>query len=136
MSTETAACNCRQCLRERTWHDERSQRDHYWKPALKRLGIRDRRSYATRHTYCTVALMGGVNPAYIAAQAGHSVKQLLDDYARWIGGDGGRERAAMRAAMGGGVPKVPQEFPENPAVIGRRDWTRTNLPGKTGSDSA
>jgi integrase len=59
------------------WHDERSQRDHYWQPALKRLGIRMRRAYSTRHTYCTVALMHGVNPAYIALQAGHSVKMLL-----------------------------------------------------------
>ncbi|NKI70084.1 tyrosine-type recombinase/integrase [Collimonas pratensis] len=24
----------------RPWHDERSQRDHYWKPSLKKLGIR------------------------------------------------------------------------------------------------
>jgi integrase len=49
----------------RTWHDERSQRDHYWKPALKRLKIRTRRCHATRHTYATVALMGGFNPACI-----------------------------------------------------------------------
>ncbi|AIY42456.1 Fused spore maturation proteins A and B [Collimonas arenae] len=27
------------------WHDERSQRDHYWKPTLKKLGIRERRTY-------------------------------------------------------------------------------------------
>lgn len=112
------------------WHDERSQRDTYWKPTLRRLGIRSRRAYCTRHTWCTVALMAGVNPAYIAAQAGHSVRQLLTDYARWIGGDGGRERANMEAAMG----KVPQQFPNDDAVIGRRDWTRTNHRGKTGSD--
>ncbi len=78
------------------WHDERSQRDHYWKPALKRLGIRERRAYCTRHTYCTAALMAGLPPAYIAAQAGHSVKMLLDVYARWIPGadTGARDRLA------------------------------------------
>jgi integrase len=86
----------------RPWHDERSQRDHYWHPALLRLGIRRRRPYATRHTYCTVALMAGVKPAYIAAQAGHSVKMLLDSYARWIPeNDGGSERERMAAAMAG-----------------------------------
>jgi integrase len=34
----------------RPWHDERSQRDHYWNPTMKRCGIRQRRAYATRHT--------------------------------------------------------------------------------------
>lgn len=83
------------------WHDERSQRDHYWKPALKRLGIRWRRCYSTRHTYATAALMGGVRPAYIAGQLGNSVKMLLDRYARWIpGADAGAERAMLAAAMG------------------------------------
>lgn len=86
----------------RPWHDERAQRDHYWTPALKRLGIRQRRAYATRHTYATVALMGGVNPAYIARQLGHaSTKMLFDKYARWIdGADQGVEKQRLEAAMG------------------------------------
>lgn len=92
------------------WHDERSQRDVYWKPALKRIGVRYRTAYATRHTFCTVALMAGIPPAYIAQQAGHSVKMLLDKYARWIpGADGGAIRGAMEAAMTGSIsPQFPQ----------------------------
>ncbi len=84
----------------RPWHDERSQRDHYWTPALRRLGIRHRRAYQTRHTYATIALMGGVNPAYISRQMGHrSAKMLFEIYAKWIdGADRGRERAKMEAA--------------------------------------
>lgn len=83
------------------WHDERSQRDHYWKPSLKRLGIRWRRAYNTRHTFATAALMAGVRPAYIAAQLGNSVKMLLDKYARWIpSADDGSNRAMLAAAMG------------------------------------
>jgi len=87
----------------RHWHDERSQRDHYWKPTLKRLKIRARRCYATRHTFATVALMGGVNPAYIAAQLGHaSPKTTFDKYARWINGaDAGSARAQLTEALGG-----------------------------------
>jgi len=87
----------------RPWHDERSQRDHYWKPTLKRLKIRSRRCYATRHTYATVALMGGVNPAYIAAQMGHATaKTTFDKYARWINGaDAGSARSRLTAALGG-----------------------------------
>ncbi len=132
----------------RPWHDERSQRDHYWKPALKRLGIRWRKAYNTRHTYATVALMAGVPPAYIASQLGNSVKMLLDRYARWIpGGDQGNAKALLVAAMAGDsegirpkfVPtdniglsqksKKPKQINDllGPA-IGRRDWTRTNDP--------
>ena len=79
----------------RAWHDERSQRDHYWRPTLKKLGIRWRKAYNTRHTYATVALMAGVPPAYIAMQLGHSVQMLLDKYARWIPSNdqGGRSTA-------------------------------------------
>lgn len=85
----------------RPWHDERSQRDHYWKPSLRRLRIRDRRAYQTRHTYATTALMAGANPAYIARQMGHkSAKMLFTVYAKWIdGADRGRERDKLNAAQ-------------------------------------
>ena len=120
----------------RPWHDERSQRDHYWRPALRRLGIRARRSYCTRHTYATVALMRGVNPAYIALQLGHSVKMLLEVYARWIeGADRGTERRMLQAAMESNLPLICPSAPQESRnalkqneEIGRRDWTRTNDP--------
>lgn len=123
----------------RPWHDDRSQRDHYWQPTLKRLGIRRRRPYSTRHTFCTVALMHGVNPAYIALQAGHSVKMLLEKYARWIpGADGGSERRILEAAMGAenrnSSPDLPQKTKpitkslKTKEEFGRHDWTRTNDP--------
>lgn len=111
----------------RPWHDERSQRDHYWQPALRRCGIRQRRAYQTRHTYAATALMGGVNPAYISRQMGHKNAQMLFGiYAKWIdGADRGREKAKLEAAAG------PQEVPQDGAVRGRRDWTRTNSPADT-----
>lgn len=114
----------------RPWHDERSQRDHYWKPSLKRLRIRARRSYCTRHTFCTVALMGGVEVAYIALQAGHSVQQLLSKYARWIpGADGGAAKRRLAAASGGDFspqsPRLVSGEPSSEGKNGRRDWTRT-----------
>lgn len=97
------------------WHDERSQRDHYWTPALKRLGIRHRRAYNTRHTYATTALMAGVNPVYIAGQLGHTTtKMLFEKYARWIdGADNGRERRALEAALSGNRSQIgPNESAE------------------------
>ncbi|UQS13009.1 site-specific integrase [Pseudomonas sp. HS6] len=56
----------------------------YWLSALRKLGIRHRRMYDTRHTYATMCLMSGMNPAFIAAQLGHSVQVLLSTYAKWI----------------------------------------------------
>lgn len=90
------------------WHDERSQRDHYWTPTLKRLGIRHRRAYNTRHTYATTALMAGVNPAYIARQMGHTnSKMLFEKYSRWIdGADKGVQRAALEIALGGNTSQI------------------------------
>lgn len=62
---------------------ETSQK-RYWETALRKLGIRRRRMYDTRHTYATMCLMAGMNPAFIAAQLGHSVQVLLSTYAKWI----------------------------------------------------
>jgi len=120
------------------WHDERSQRDHYWKPALKALGIRWRRAYNTRHTFATAALMAGVPAAYIARQLGHSVKTLLEKYARWLPeNDSGNARKLLSLAMGktsdssqilpisGGEEEEGLNLQGN---LGRRDWTRTNDP--------
>ncbi len=55
--------------------------------ALKTLGIRRRPQYNCRHTYATMCLMAGMNPAFIAKQLGHSVKMLLDRYAHWMNSD-------------------------------------------------
>jgi integrase len=111
----------------RPWHDERSQRDHYWQPSLKRIGIRMRRPYQTRHTYATNALMAGVNPAYVSRQMGHrSAKMLFSVYAKWIdNADNGREKAKMEALLkSNNAPRMPQL----PDFTGRHDWTRTNPP--------
>lgn len=85
----------------RPWHDDRSQRDHYWKPSLARCGIRYRRAYQTRHTYAANALLAGVNPTYISRQMGHTnARMLFEVYAKWIdGADRGRERAKMQELL-------------------------------------
>ncbi|MGX0889016.1 integrase [Pseudomonas sp. ADAK2 TE3594] len=58
--------------------------DKHFQAALTELGIRTRRQYNCRHTYATMCLMAGMNPAFIATQLGHSVQMLLSTYARWI----------------------------------------------------
>jgi integrase len=67
------------------WPASDDQRKSYFQPALAALSIRKRNAYHTRHTFATIALMGGVNPAYIARQLGHSnAGTLFKHYARWI----------------------------------------------------
>ncbi|WP_371922257.1 hypothetical protein [Pseudomonas sp. DG56-2] len=58
--------------------------DKHFQAALGELNIRARRQYNCRHTYATMCLMAGMNPAFIANQLGHSVQMLLSTYARWI----------------------------------------------------
>lgn len=57
---------------------------HQWRPTLSALGVRYRLPYNCRHTYATMYLISGLNPAFIAQQLGHSVQMLLLTYARWL----------------------------------------------------
>lgn len=66
------------------WVSDRAPRERFWRPALKVAQIRYRDPYHTRHTCATMMLMAGMNPAYVAAQLGHSVQVLLRVYAKWI----------------------------------------------------
>jgi len=92
------------------WADARRQREVFWTPALEALGIRPRRAYQIRHTYATLALMAGANPAYISRQMGHKNPQMLFKvYARWIdGADRGREHRKVEAALGSIIPTLSQ----------------------------
>ena len=63
---------------------ETSNVHHQWRPTLATLGVRYRPPYNCRHTYATICLMSGMNPAFISQQLGHSVQMLLSTYARWI----------------------------------------------------
>lgn len=87
----------------RPWTSDRKQREDYFLPVLKALGIRYRRAYNTRHTYATVLLMSGVNPAYVARQLGHKdTSMLFKHYAKWIDrADKGVEAEKLNAAFGG-----------------------------------
>lgn len=90
----------------RPWHDDRSQRETFWQPTLKRLGIRARRAYATRHTCATAALMNGVNAAFMAEQLGHSVRMFLDTYSRWIRGSHDAAQVALLAQATATAPST------------------------------
>lgn len=72
----------------------------YWVPTLKRLGIRHRPPYNTRHTYASAMLMAGMRPAFCAGQMGHSVEVFLRTYAKWIPGAGDKaEMAKLESSL-------------------------------------
>lgn len=72
----------------------------FWAVTLKRLGIRYRRPYNTRHTYATIGLMSGAKPAFLAKQLGHSLRMFFDVYAKWISSvDDRLEMAKVDAAI-------------------------------------
>jgi len=89
------------------WSDDSGPRKRYWYPTMKKLGIRHRGPYHTRHTYATVMLMSGVTPAYAARQLGHSVEMFLRIYSKWI--DGGQNAMEMGKVEG---LISPQTFPK------------------------
>ncbi len=56
-----------------------------WYPTLKRLGIKRRRAYQTRHTTATLWLASGENPEWIARQMGHTTTRMLfTTYSRFV----------------------------------------------------
>lgn len=92
------------------WADDEAPRELYWRPTLKRLGIRYRSPYETRHTYATMMLMAGVTPAFGARQLGHSVEQFLRTYSKWIdGGQNAVEMGKVEAALAGAAGEDPGE---------------------------
>lgn len=80
----------------------------FWATTLKKLGIRHRRPYNTRHTYASLALMSGANAAYMAKQMGHSTEMFFKVYADWINGaDDDREMAKIEHAIKQFIPNYP-----------------------------
>lgn len=56
-----------------------------WYPLLRRLGLKERRPYQTRHTTASLWMASGENPEWVARQLGHSNTQMLFKvYSRYI----------------------------------------------------
>ena len=58
-----------------------------WNPALRRLNLRPRKFYATRHTFISVALTRGWNLKALAEYCGTSVVMIERQYGRYLAGD-------------------------------------------------
>jgi integrase len=95
---------------DKPWLEERAFRRSYWEPTLRRLGLRYRPPYNTRHTYATMMLMASMTPAFCAKQLGHSVEMFLRTYAKWIdGGQNALEMGRLEAAL---APDLSQIYPK------------------------
>ena len=73
------------CTRNGLPLDRRNVMHRVWYPTLRRLGIKRRIPYQTRHTTATLWLAAGENPEWIARQMGHSsTRMLFSVYSRYV----------------------------------------------------
>ncbi len=78
---------------------------------IKKLGIRQRPTYNTRHTFATVMLMNGVRPGCASSVLGHSLAVFFSRYAAWIEGEATAEELAKIVVndVSGTVKKLDQK---------------------------
>jgi len=83
--------------------DEERFVEKHWRPAIRKTKVRPRKFYATRHTFISLTLMGGVvNIKRVADYCGTSVAMVEKHYARWMADDTPEEVAAL----GGTAPQT------------------------------
>lgn len=71
-----------------------------WRPTLKAAGLRDRDAKQTRHSFATMCLHAGMNPAYVARQMGHSdTRMFFEVYSKWIDGQASEREISKLDAL-------------------------------------
>ena len=84
----------------KAWNDDQEQRVEF-RAAIRAAGVRYRPPKECRDTSVTMGLMAGADPAWVAAQHGHSVVTMLRSYAKWLPkGDGNRNLNKVNLALG------------------------------------
>jgi integrase len=67
------------------WETDGQIRKTAWTYILKKIGVRYRNPYQTRHTYASMMLSAGENPLWVAKQMGHrDTEMIIKHYGRWI----------------------------------------------------
>lgn len=67
------------------WLHDGPLRKTAWTHALRKAGVRYRKTYNTRHTFASIMLSSGVNPMWVAKQMGHKDWGMIRKvYGRWI----------------------------------------------------
>jgi integrase len=78
-------------------------RNRIWYPTLKRAGFRERELYQSRHTFASLMLQAGEDPAWVARMMGHSNTHMsFERYAKWIRNRTRQDGSAYMQALKGG----------------------------------
>ncbi|KEN12816.1 phage integrase family protein [Escherichia coli 7-233-03_S4_C2] len=79
-----------------------------WDAAIKRAGLRHRKSYQSRHTYACWSLTAGANPAFIANQMGHADAQMVFQvYGKWMSENNNAQVALLNTQLSEFAPTMP-----------------------------
>lgn len=71
-----------------------------WRPTLKAVGLHNRDAKQTRHSFATMCLHAGMNPAYVARQMGHSdTRMFFEVYSKWIEGQASEREISKLDAL-------------------------------------
>ncbi|MCR2775488.1 site-specific integrase [Enterobacter hormaechei] len=80
-----------------------------WDAAMKRAGLRHRKSYQSRHTYACWSLSAGANPNFIANQMGHADAQMVFQvYGKWMEENNLDQIAMLSSKLSEFAPTMPQ----------------------------
>lgn len=86
-------------------HDYHNVNNRVWYPTLKRLGLKRRTAYQTRHTTATLWLASGENPEWIARQMGHAnTKMLFTIYSRFVPNLTRQDGSAFESLLSRSIP--------------------------------
>jgi len=96
------------------WSGDKPIRETFWRPILKRAGVRYRKPYQTRHTYASMLLSAGENPLWVAQQMGHEDWGMLrKHYGHWLP-DYDRDAGALAVSVWDAFQKnVPETSHES-----------------------
>ncbi len=79
-----------------------------WDVAMKRAGLRHRKSYQSRHTYACWSLTAGANPNFIANQMGHADAQMVFQvYGKWMEENNQAQIALLSSKLSEFAPLMP-----------------------------
>ena len=115
---------------DKPWSSDVKIRNPLWANALKNSGVKYRNPYQTRHTYASIMLCKGANPAWIAKQMGHTnMNMVLQKYGRIMSDYNEHEGQRIFALLSQSGHKLGVENKKAPAIarawIGGASGTRT-----------
>jgi integrase len=88
--------------------------EHNWREPLKKLGIRHRKFYATRHSFITESIRRGENPLAVAQYCGTSLAMIEQDYCGTLGLRLGQPVQGDRTVFEPQAPKYAERLVAGP----------------------